>query len=113
MADNQQKTETNLSFKDTGLVDYGEDWEKILPYFFFNFYPNSNANVDLKTGERQSDFSITIKDQAKDIENALRLAARFLDSENKLTSADRDIMQAWQIIKNVLNEDIEPLVSRF
>jgi hypothetical protein len=51
--------------------------------------------------------------QAKDIENALRLAANALNSKNKKTSMDRDIMQACQYIKNVLEENIEQRVSRF
>lgn len=62
LADNISRSDTKLSFTDKPLIDYIEDWEKILPYFFFNFYPNTNCNVNVEDGTYQSDFSITIKD---------------------------------------------------
>jgi len=62
LADNFTRTDKSFSFIDNALIDYQEDWEKILPYFFFNFYPNSNCNVNLEDGTYKSDFSITIKD---------------------------------------------------
>lgn len=50
--------------------------------------------------------------QAKLIANALRLAANILKSRNKITSADRDIMQAIGMIQNVLAKDIDKQVKR-
>ena len=43
--------------------------------------------------------------QAKEIENALRCAANALESHDKTTCLDRDIMQSLEMIKNVLSED--------
>jgi predicted transcriptional regulator len=51
--------------------------------------------------------------QAKHIEDTLRLVSRILDSQKKETSVDRDIIQAHAMIKNVLNKDIDKLVTRF
>lgn len=51
--------------------------------------------------------------QAKQIEDTLRLFARVLDSKSKKTSIDRDVMQSWQMIKNVLAGDIKNQVKRF
>ena len=55
------------------------------------------------------------KDQAESIENALRLASRTLDGENKQSQScmDRDIIQALGMVRNILNKDIETLVKRF
>lgn len=50
--------------------------------------------------------------QAKQIEDTLRLAARILKSKEKKTSFDRDIMQSWQMIRNVLEENIDVHVPR-
>lgn len=50
--------------------------------------------------------------QAKQIENTLRLIARTLGSKSKTTSVDRDVMQSWEMIKNVLNEKINTHVPR-
>jgi len=61
LANNFNRDETTFSFTDNALIDYQEDWERILPYFIFNFYPNSNCNVNLEDGTYKSDFSITIK----------------------------------------------------
>ena len=51
--------------------------------------------------------------QAKQIEDTFRLVARVLESQNKVTSVDRDVMQSWQMIKNVIDEKIDQHVSRF
>jgi len=40
--------------------------------------------------------------QAKDIEDCLRLCARALGSEDKKNCLDRDVMQAWTTIQNVI-----------
>jgi len=50
--------------------------------------------------------------QAKQIEDTFRLVARALQSKNKTTSLDRDIMQSWEMIKNVLTEKIDTHVPR-
>ena len=50
--------------------------------------------------------------QAKQIEDTFRLVARVLDSKSKTTSIDRDVMQSWEMIKNVLNKDIDKHVQR-
>jgi hypothetical protein len=51
--------------------------------------------------------------QAKQIEDTLRLVARSLGSKTKITSVDRDVMQSWEMIKNVLAENIDTQVPRF
>jgi hypothetical protein len=50
--------------------------------------------------------------QAKRIEDTLRLAANLLKSHTKETCLDRDIMQSWEMIKNVLNQTPDKFVSR-
>ncbi len=50
--------------------------------------------------------------QAKHIEDALRNAVKYLKSKDKETCFDRDVMQAWEFIKNVLNKDIDKIVTR-
>ena len=50
--------------------------------------------------------------QAKQIEDTLRLVARTLESKSKTTSLDRDVMQSWEMIKNVLAEKIDVHVPR-
>lgn len=50
--------------------------------------------------------------QAKQIEDTLRLVARTLGSKSKTTSVDRDVMQSWEMIKNVLNDCIDTHVPR-
>ena len=54
------------------------------------------------------------KFQAEQIEDTFRLAVNILklNSKDKQTSFDRDIMQSWQMIKNVLEEKIDQHVSR-
>jgi hypothetical protein len=51
--------------------------------------------------------------QAKQIEDTFRLVARSLDSKTKTASIDRDVMQSWEMIKNVLSEKIDTHVPRF
>ena len=50
--------------------------------------------------------------QAKQIEDTFRLIARLLKSQDKLTSIDRDVMQSWGMIENVLNGNINEQVKR-
>jgi predicted transcriptional regulator len=50
--------------------------------------------------------------QAKQIEDTFRLVARVLESKSKTTSIDRDVMQSWQMIKNVLSENINEHTPR-
>ena len=50
--------------------------------------------------------------QAKQIEDTLRLVANRLNSKSKETCLDRDIIQSWKMIKNVLKRDIDKHVSR-
>ena len=50
--------------------------------------------------------------QAKHIEDCLRLVANRLNSKTKETSVDRDVMQCWQTIKNVLESKPELTVER-
>lgn len=51
--------------------------------------------------------------QAKQIEDTFRLVARVLNSKKKESSLDRDVMQSWEMIKNVLAEKPNERVSRF
>lgn len=51
--------------------------------------------------------------QAKRIEDTLRLVANALQAYNKDTCLNRDIMQSWEMIQNVLDEHIEKQVDRF
>jgi predicted transcriptional regulator len=50
--------------------------------------------------------------QAKQIEDTFRIVARILESKDRKTSVDRDIMQSWAMIKDVLNKDITNVYSR-
>lgn len=50
--------------------------------------------------------------QAKQIEDTFRLVARALKSNSKETCLDRDVMQSWQIIKNVLAGETDKRVIR-
>jgi len=50
--------------------------------------------------------------QAKQIEDTFRLIAKIYDSHKKISSVDRDVMQSWEMIKNVLAEKIDTHVSR-
>ncbi len=40
--------------------------------------------------------------QAKEIENTLRLVANAMGSHKKESCLDRDIMQCWNVISNIL-----------
>ena len=51
--------------------------------------------------------------KAKQIEDTLRLAARVLGSHSKITSLDRDVMQGWEMIQNVLKGEPEKEVKRY
>lgn len=51
--------------------------------------------------------------QAKNIETALRLAIRALESNKKETCMDRDLVQAYEYIKNILAEQPDKEVKRF
>lgn len=52
--------------------------------------------------------------QAKTIEDALRLAARQLDSHGNKTCMDRTIMQAYGMIQNILaGKPEEPVLRKF
>jgi hypothetical protein len=50
--------------------------------------------------------------QAKQIEDTFRLVANQLESQTKKTCLDRDVMQSWQMIKNVLSGKIDELTPR-
>ena len=50
--------------------------------------------------------------QAKQIEDTLRLVANLLESKDKTTSLDRDIMQSWNYIKNALEGNPNKKVKR-
>lgn len=50
--------------------------------------------------------------QAKQIEDTLRLVANILQSHQKTTSLDRDVMQSWAMIQNVINEKPDERVIR-
>ena len=50
--------------------------------------------------------------QAKQIEDTFRMVANALESHEKKTCIDRDIMQSWEMIKNVLLGKIDTLVKR-
>ena len=51
--------------------------------------------------------------QAKQIENTFRIVASTLESKDLTTCLDRDVMQSWEMIKNVLAEKIDTHVPRF
>jgi hypothetical protein len=50
--------------------------------------------------------------QAKRIEDTFRLVNNLLKANKKDTCLKRDIMQSWQMIKNVLEENIDEHVPR-
>ena len=50
--------------------------------------------------------------QAKEIEDTFRMIANLLESKSKKTCLDRDIMQSWEMIKNVLKEQPDTRVKR-
>lgn len=51
------------------------------------------------------------KFQAEQIEDTLRMCANVLESHSKETCIDRNIMQSWQMIKNVLEGKIDEHVK--
>lgn len=50
--------------------------------------------------------------QAKQIEDTFRLVSNLLGSKDKISSLDRDVMQSWEMIKNVLSGEIDKQVKR-
>lgn len=50
--------------------------------------------------------------QAEQIEDTFRLVQRIFECHKKESSVDRDVMQSWQMIKNVLSGKIDDHVSR-
>ena len=50
--------------------------------------------------------------QAKIIEDCLRSCSNFLNSRNKETCLDRNIMQSYEIIKNILEGNSDKQVFR-
>lgn len=50
--------------------------------------------------------------QAKQIEDTFRIVSNILESKDKETSLDRDVMVSWQMIKNVLEGKIDEHVNR-
>ena len=50
--------------------------------------------------------------QAKQIEDTFRIIANLHQSYSKKTSLDRDVMQSWEMIKNVLDKNIDKQAKR-
>ena len=50
--------------------------------------------------------------QAKEIEDTLRIVANILESYERKTCIDRDIMLSWHMIKAVLNKNIDEHINR-
>lgn len=50
--------------------------------------------------------------QADDIEDCFRMVANCLNSYSKETCLDRDVMQNWERIKNVLSGEIDKRTPR-
>ena len=51
--------------------------------------------------------------QAEHIKDTLRLVARILESSKRTASVDRDVIQAKEMIENVLSGEIDKRVSRY
>lgn len=51
--------------------------------------------------------------QAEQIEDTLRMVANAMDSHEKKTCLDRDVMQSWEMAKNVLAGKIDELPKRY
>lgn len=49
--------------------------------------------------------------QAKEIEDTLRMVANRLKSHSKETCLDRNVIQSWEMIQNVLTGEIDKLTS--
>jgi len=47
------------------------------------------------------------KFQAEEIEDTLRMVANVLESHSRQTCIDRNVMQSWEMIKNVLAGKID------
>lgn len=50
--------------------------------------------------------------QAKQIEDTLRIVERVLESKTRKTCLDRDVMQSWKMIQNVISGKIDERVNR-
>lgn len=77
--------------------------------------PMDDAKLDVVSREESLTGMAELKIykfQAKQIEDTFRLVARAMESKTKETSLDRDVMQSWQIIKNVLAGKIDEPVKR-
>lgn len=57
ISDSFEKTNNSILFTDKAPVSYREDWDKVLPHFFFNF----NRDNFKGDGVYQQEFTITIK----------------------------------------------------
>ena len=53
------------------------------------------------------------KHQAKQIEDTLRMVANTLKSHSKETCLDRNVIQSWDMIKNVIEGEPDRLTSPF
>jgi hypothetical protein len=51
--------------------------------------------------------------QAKHIEDTMRQVANALKSHSKETCLDRNVMQGWEMMKNVLSGEIDKETKRF
>lgn len=77
--------------------------------------PMDDAKLDVVSREESLTGMAELKIykfQAKQIEDTFRLVARTLESKTKETSLDRDVMQSWEMIKNVLAGKIDEPVKR-
>lgn len=50
--------------------------------------------------------------QAKNIENSLRIVSNLLKCKSKETCLDREVVWAWETIKNIINEKPDIFVER-
>jgi hypothetical protein len=50
--------------------------------------------------------------QAKQIEDTFRIVSRTLQSKDKETCLDRDVMVSWEMIQNVIKGDIDKHIER-
>lgn len=54
-----KKDDKSVYFHDDAIIEYAEDWDKILEYFFIDF--NNNSNFNEKDGMYLSDVKVRIK----------------------------------------------------
>lgn len=54
-----KKDDKSVYFYDDSIIEYSEDWDKILEYFFIDF--NNNCNFNQKDGLYLSDVKVRIK----------------------------------------------------